>query len=51
MALHYLEDMSIADVAATLGCAEGTVKQHLSRARATLAGRLADWRDEGEETA
>lgn len=51
VALYYLEDMSIADVAATLGCAEGTVKQHLSRARATLAGRLADWRDEGEETA
>ena len=51
VALHYLEDLSVADVAATLGCAEGTVKQHLSRARVALAAALAGWRDQGEETA
>ena len=54
VAMHYVEDLSVADVAVTLGCAEGTVKQHLSRARTALAARLAGWRDpvsEGEETA
>jgi RNA polymerase sigma-70 factor, ECF subfamily len=38
--LYYALDLSVADVAVTLGCAEGTVKAHLSRARATLAARL-----------
>jgi RNA polymerase sigma-70 factor (ECF subfamily) len=54
VALHYLDDMSVGDVAATLGCAEGTVKQHLSRARTALAAGLAGWQDpvdEGEDTA
>ena len=53
VALHYVEDLSVAEVAATLGCAEGTVKQHLSRARTALSASLADWRDpgDGEETA
>jgi len=35
--LHYVEDRSVADVAAVLGVAEGTVKTSLSRARSTLA--------------
>jgi RNA polymerase sigma-70 factor, ECF subfamily len=39
-ALFYALDLSVADVAATLGCAEGTVKAHLSRAREQLARRL-----------
>ena len=39
-ALFYALDLSVADVAATLGCAEGTVKSHLSRARQELARRL-----------
>jgi RNA polymerase sigma-70 factor (ECF subfamily) len=39
-ALYYALDLSVADVAATLGCAEGTVKSHLSRAREELARRL-----------
>jgi RNA polymerase sigma-70 factor (ECF subfamily) len=39
-ALFYALDLSIADIAATLECAEGTVKAHLSRARAALASRL-----------
>ncbi len=41
-ALFYALDLSVAEVAATLGCAEGTVKAHLSRARAALADRLGD---------
>ena len=40
IALHYMYDLSVSDVAATLGCAEGTVKVHLSRARAALGPRL-----------
>jgi RNA polymerase sigma-70 factor (ECF subfamily) len=40
IALRYVYDMPIAEVASALGCTEGTVKQHLSRARATLAREL-----------
>ena len=40
VALHYLEDLSIADIADALGCAEGTAKAHLHQARRTLAGQL-----------
>jgi len=39
-ALFYALDLPVAEVAATLGCAEGTVKVHLSRARTQLASRL-----------
>jgi RNA polymerase sigma-70 factor (ECF subfamily) len=42
VALHYLLDMSVADVAASLGMAEGTVKTHLHRARDTMRTELAD---------
>lgn len=41
VALHYLEDLSIAEMAVALGCAEGTAKSHLHKARHTLAARLA----------
>jgi RNA polymerase sigma-70 factor (ECF subfamily) len=40
VALHYLEDLSVADIARVLGCAEGTVKAHLHHGREALARRL-----------
>ncbi len=36
VALFYVEDLSVAQVAERLGCSDGTVKAHLSRARVTL---------------
>ncbi len=40
VALHYLEDRPIAQIALALGCAEGTVKVHLHRGRLALARAL-----------
>lgn len=40
VALFYVYDLGVAEIARTLGCAEGTVKVHLSRGRAALADRL-----------
>ncbi len=40
VALHYLEDRPVDDIAALLDVASGTVKTHLHRARQTLAERL-----------
>jgi RNA polymerase sigma-70 factor (sigma-E family) len=40
--LAYLEDRSVRDVAEILGCAEGTAKAHLHKARAALARMLAE---------
>ena len=48
IALHYLEDLSIADIAEILECAEGTVKVHLHKGRHRLAERLGL---DGEEDA
>lgn len=45
IALHYLEDLSIADLAAVLDCAEGTAKAHLHKGRQALARRLATEED------
>jgi RNA polymerase sigma-70 factor (ECF subfamily) len=39
-ALRYLYDLDVADIAHTLGITEGSVKQHLSRARARLMQEL-----------
>jgi len=39
--LFYLAGMPVAEIAATLGCAEGTVKAHLAKARQALARHLA----------
>jgi DNA-directed RNA polymerase specialized sigma24 family protein len=47
VALYYLEDLSIAQTAVVLDCAEGTVRAHLARARRTLGRRLR--LDAGEE--
>ena len=40
VALHYLEDRPVTEVAAILGCAEGTAKAHLHKGRAGLARLL-----------
>ncbi|RHW28749.1 SigE family RNA polymerase sigma factor [Nocardioides immobilis] len=40
LALHYLADLPVAEVAATLGVPEGTVKARLSRGRTALAAAL-----------
>lgn len=40
VALHYLLDMPVAEVAERLGIAEGTVKTHLHRARDTMRTAL-----------
>lgn len=46
VALYYALDLPIVEVAATLGCAEGTVKAHLSHARTRLASRLGTSEEE-----
>jgi RNA polymerase sigma-70 factor (ECF subfamily) len=43
--LFYYEDMALKDVARALEMPEGTVKTHLSRARAVLRTKLADQRE------
>ncbi len=40
VALHYLEDMSVADIADVLECSPNTVKVHLHKGRGKLAERL-----------
>jgi RNA polymerase sigma factor (sigma-70 family) len=40
--LHYFLDLPVTEVAATMGCAEGTVKATLSHARARLERELAE---------
>lgn len=40
VALHYLDDLSIADIADVMDCAEGTAKAHLHKGRQTLAAQL-----------
>jgi RNA polymerase sigma-70 factor (ECF subfamily) len=41
VALHYLEDRPVAEIAEVLGCKPATVKVHLHRGRTALAARLA----------
>jgi RNA polymerase sigma-70 factor (ECF subfamily) len=40
VALHYLDDLSVATIAETLGCAEATVRVHLHRGRQSLLAAL-----------
>ena len=40
VALYYLEDAPVAEIAEAMGCAESTVKVHLHRGRQALAKRL-----------
>ena len=40
LALHYLEDRAVSQIAAILECSEATVKVHLHRGRVELARRL-----------
>jgi RNA polymerase sigma-70 factor (ECF subfamily) len=47
IALHYLEDRPVAEIAEILGCSPATVKVHLHRGRRTLADELAPTTVEG----
>ena len=49
VALHYVDDLAVADIAAVLEIAEGTVKAHLHAARQTLASLLGDEAIDGED--
>ncbi|WP_406066530.1 RNA polymerase sigma factor [Micromonospora sp. NBC_00860] len=40
--MHYLVDLPVDEIAATLGVSSGTVKSRLSRGRVALAALLAD---------
>lgn len=45
--LHYVCDLTVEQVAAETGLATGTVKTHLSRARAALRPHLTSEEDQG----
>lgn len=42
IALHYLDDRPVAEIATLLGCSRGTVKTHLARGRHALAALLGE---------
>lgn len=44
VALHYFAELSVEEIADTIGVRTGSVKTHLHRARATLATRLEELR-------
>lgn len=47
VALHYIGQLSMMEIAESMGCSEGAVKSHLHRAREQLRGTLAAWSEEG----
>jgi RNA polymerase sigma-70 factor (ECF subfamily) len=47
IALRYVVDATVAEIAETLGLAEGTVKAQLHRGRQALAARLGTGTPEG----
>jgi RNA polymerase sigma-70 factor (ECF subfamily) len=47
IALHYLDDRPVAEIAEILGTATGTVKKHLHDGRRALARRLRLEEDDG----
>lgn len=46
IALHYLDDLPVEEVASTLGCAPSTARVHLHRGRARLADLLHEEHDD-----
>lgn len=48
VALFYVDDLSVDQIADLLGCSTGTVKTHLSRARATLHETLPKEADDDQ---
>lgn len=48
IALFYVDDLSVDQIAEVLGCSTGTVKTHLSRARATLHETLPKEADDDQ---
>jgi RNA polymerase sigma-70 factor (ECF subfamily) len=42
IALYYLEDLPVSEIAAQLGCGEVTVRTHLARGRKALAASLGE---------
>lgn len=49
LALHYLADLPVAEVAETLRCPVGTVKSRLQRARKALAEALGPWEGRNDD--
>ena len=47
--LRYVDDLPLAEIARVMGCAEGTVKKHLQRARAALAAHITATSDGSSE--
>ena len=46
VALHYVGQLSMTEIADVMGCSQGAVKSHLHRARETLKDSLAPWSED-----